>query len=155
MQRESGPGRTLDVVPFAPDARCASQIAKALHVLCSSLHRSNPPDDDLLGAGNASGHLRRCRCYGGVNMNQKNDLPEGRKLTWALWAFATLVRLAFAPAAYLVAHQVEHLLGEVESSTSTLTKASIYTAARPGQGRRGLGLTSAVWCSCYPSTGAP
>jgi hypothetical protein len=86
-------------------------------------------------------------------MSQKNDLPEGRKLTWALWGSATLVTLAFAPAAYLVAHQVEHLLGGLESSTSTLTKASIYTAARLGSVAGSLGLTSAVLVLLLPRQG--
>jgi hypothetical protein len=88
-----------------------------------------------------------------TNMSQKDGLLEGRKLTWALWAVATLVTLSFAPAAYLVAHQVEHLLGGLESSTSMLTKASIYTAARLGTVAGGSGLTSAVVVFLLPRQG--
>ena len=79
--------------------------------------------------------------------------PAGRRLTWALWAFATLVTLAFTRAGYLVAHDVEHRLGEIIKYASTFSKASIFVAARLGTVAGGLGATSAVLILRLPAVG--
>jgi len=86
-------------------------------------------------------------------MSQNTEVPEGLKLTWALWGFATLVTLACAPVAYSVAHQVQHLLGELMRSTSMLTRASIFVAARLWMLAAGLGVISAALMLWLPRHG--
>ena len=78
---------------------------------------------------------------------------SGRKLTWALWAFATLVTLAFARAGYLVAHDVEHQLGNVIEHVSSFSKASIFVTARLGTVAGAFGAVSALLVFRIPAAG--
>lgn len=79
--------------------------------------------------------------------------PSGRRLTWALWAFATLVTLAFARPGYLVAHDVEHRLGSVIEHASRFSKASIFVAARLAMVAASFGAASALLIVRIPAAG--
>lgn len=83
----------------------------------------------------------------GLSRTEAAPGTSGRLLTWALWASATLVTLAFARAGYFVAHDVEHRLGVVVQHASSFSKASIFVAARLGMVAGGLSAASAtlVW----------
>jgi hypothetical protein len=92
---------------------------------------------------------------------QVDELPRndacvpstGRKLTWALWAFATLVTLAFARPGYLVAHDLEHQLGSVIEHLSSFSKASIFVTARLATVAAGFGAASALLIVRMPAAG--
>lgn len=77
----------------------------------------------------------------------------GHKLTWALWASATLVTLTFVRAAYLVARDVEHRLGEAIQYVGSFSKASIFLAAHLGAVAGVLGAASGVLILRAPAAG--
>lgn len=83
----------------------------------------------------------------GLSRTDAAPRTPGRLLTWALWASATLVTLAFARPGYFVAHDVEHRLGAVVQYTSSFSKVSIFVTARLGLVAAGLSAVSAtlVW----------